>query len=70
MTENIVIAIIGAIVSLIGSASLVSWRLSRLEEKVDKHNGYSDTIAEMKTDIAVIKTDITYIKNAIARMEQ
>ncbi len=67
--ENIIIAIIGAIASVITSASLVNWRLKKLEEKVDKHNGYSDKIASITTDIAVMKNDLTYIKNAIARME-
>ncbi len=69
MTQDIIIAIIGAIGSVIASASLVNWRLKKLEEKVDKHNGYSDKIASITTDIAVMKTDITYIKNAIAKME-
>ena len=68
MTENIIIAILGAIVSVISSASLVNWRLKKLEEKVDKHNGYSDTIAKMQTDIAVMKNDLTYIKKAIDKL--
>lgn len=68
MSENIVIAIIGAIVSVVSSASLVSWRLQKLEEKVDKHNGYSDKIAAMQTDIAVIKTNMTYIKTAVEKL--
>ena len=70
MTENIIIAIIGAIASVIGSATLVNYRLTRLEEKVDKHSGYSDTIAEMQTDIAVMKNDLSYIKSAISRLEK
>ena len=68
MSENIIIAIIGAIVSILSSASLVNWRLKKLEEKVDKHNGYSDTIAKMQTDIAVMKNDLTYIKKAIDKL--
>ena len=67
--ENIIIAIIGAIASVLTSASLVNWRLNKLEEKVDKHNGYSDKIASITTDIAVMKNDLTYIKNALKRME-
>ena len=70
MTESIIIALIGAIGSVLTSASLVNWRLKKLEEKVDKHNAYSDKIASMTTDIAVIKTDLTYIKNAILRLEK
>lgn len=67
--ENIIIAIIGAIASVLSSATLVSWRLKKLEEKVDKHNAYSDKIASMTTDLAVIKNDITYIKTALTRLE-
>lgn len=70
MTENIVIAIIGAIVSIISSASLVNYRLSKLEEKVDKHNGYSDKISKMQTDIALIQKDINWIKDAISKLER
>lgn len=70
MTENIIIAIIGAIVSIISSASLVNYRLSKLEEKVDKHNGYSDKISKMQTDIALIQKDINWIKDAISKLER
>jgi cell division protein FtsX len=70
MTENIWIALIGAVVSIVGSASLVNYRLKKLEEKVDEHNGYATKIATITTDIAVIKNDITYIKNAILRLEK
>ena len=70
MSENILIAIIGAIVSIISSASLVNWRLSKLEEKVDKHNGYSDKISKMQTDIALIQKDINWIKSAIEKLER
>jgi hypothetical protein len=70
MSENILIAIIGAIVSIISSASLVNWRLSKLEEKVDKHNGYSDKIAKMQTDIALMQKDISWIKSAIEKLER
>ena len=70
MSENILIAIIGAIVSIISSASLVNWRLSKLEEKVDKHNGYSDKIAKMQTDIALMQKDISYIKSTIEKLER
>lgn len=70
MTENIIIAIIGAIVSIISSASLVNYRLNKLEEKVDKHNGYSDKISKMQTDIALIQKDINWIKDAISKLER
>ena len=70
MTENIIVAIIGAIASIIGSATLVNYRLKKLEEKVDQHNSYGDKIASMQTDIAVMKNDLSYIKSAISRIEK
>lgn len=70
MTENIIVAIIGAIASIVGSASLVNYRLKKLEEKVDQHNSYGDKIASMQTDIAVMKNDLSYIKSAIGRLEK
>ncbi len=57
--------VIAALISLIGvicsagvSLQLVNWRLQQLEKKVDKHNEYSDKIANMSTDIAVIKNTL------------
>ena len=70
MTENIIVAIIGAIASIVGSATLVNYRLKKLEEKVDQHNSYGDKIASMQTDIAVMKNDLSYIKTAIGRLEK
>jgi len=70
MTENIIVAIIGAIASIVGSATLVNYRLKKLEEKVDQHNSYGDKIASMQTDIAVMKNDLSYIKSAIGRLEK
>jgi len=70
MTESIIVAIIGAIASIVGSATLVNYRLKKLEEKVDQHNSYGDKIASMQTDIAVMKNDLSYIKSAIGRLEK
>ena len=70
MTENIIVAIIGAIASVLGSGVLVNYRLKKLEEKVDQHNSYGDKIARMQTDIAVMKNDLSYIKSAIGRLEK
>jgi len=54
MSENIVIALIGAAVSLVGSASLINWRLKSLEKKVDEHNGYAQKFAESSKDLALM----------------
>ena len=70
MTENIIIAILGVIASFIGSATLINYRLKKLEEKVDEHNGYAEKIAKMTTDIALMQKDISYIKSAIDKLER
>ena len=67
MSEGIIIALIGAIASVLSSAALVNWRIKKLEEKVDKHNGYSDIISHMQTDIALIQKDISYIKEMVEK---
>jgi len=68
MNDDVIIAVLGAITSIIGSYSLVNWRLKKLEEKVDAHNRYSDKIASLTTDMAVVRTDIGYIKKAIEKL--
>lgn len=67
MTEGIIIALIGAVASVISSAALVNWRIKKLEEKVDAHNKYSDKIASMQTDIALIQKDISYIREMVEK---
>ena len=64
--------IIAALISLIGvvfsagvSLQLVNWRLQQLEKKVDKHNEYSDKIAEIATDLAIIKTELQNMKEKV-----
>lgn len=67
MSEGIIIALIGAVASVISSAALVNWRIKKLEEKVDAHNKYSDKIASMQTDIALIQKDISYIREMVEK---
>lgn len=70
MSENVIVAIIGALASVVGSYSLVNYRLKKLEEKVDKHNAWGEKFQAQVTDIAVIKNDISYIKNAISKLDK
>ena len=67
MSEGIIIALIGAVASVLSSAALVNWRIKKLEEKVDAHNKYSDKIASMQTDIALIQKDISYIREMVEK---
>lgn len=65
MSENILTTFMTVVGSGLTSLVLVNWRLTKLEQKVDQHNKYSDKIASMTTDIALIKQDISYIKEKL-----
>ena len=58
MNTEVVVSVLGIILSAILSLNLVNWRLKKLEDKVDEHNKYSDRFANMATDIAVIKNTL------------
>lgn len=62
MTEVIVTALITGTFSVLASASLVNYRLNRLEKKVDEHNGYAKMYAETHEDISCMKLDIQWMK--------
>ena len=66
MTEVIITALITGTLSVLASASLINWRLKKLEEKVDEHNGYAKKFAETHEDIALMQKDIEYIKEKIS----
>jgi len=70
MTQDLVIAILGVIASMIGSASLINWRLKQLESRVDSHNNYAMKFSECTTDIKLIQQDIDYIKQSIAELKE
>ena len=63
-------SLVGTFAGIFATSKLTEYRIKKLEEKVDKHNGYSDIIAKMQTDIAVMKNDLSYIKQAISRLEK
>jgi len=69
MSENIIIAIIGMVGSIAGSALLINWRLKELERKVDIHNGYAEKFADINVSLAGMAKDIEYIKKAVEKAE-
>lgn len=69
MSEGIIIALIGAVASVLSSATLVNWRIKKLEEKVDIHNGWGEKFSSYATDIALIQKDIQYIKESIKELK-
>ena len=67
MNENIIVALISAGASMVGSYSLMNYRLKKLEEKVDQHNAWGEKFQKQTTDIAVIKKDISYIRKELEK---
>lgn len=62
-------SIISAILLNRKTTALLEYRMSKVEQKLDQHNGYakmfsetSKQIAEIQKDVAVIKTKLEYIE--------
>ena len=60
MNEIIValISLAGIIITSIISNSLIKWRLSALEEKVDKHNNLIERMYVVETELKDLKENI------------
>jgi len=67
MSESILVALITACGSIIGTASLINWRLQALEKKVDSHNNYAKMFADTTKEIALMGQEIKYIKERIGK---
>ena len=62
-------SILSAILLNRKTTALLEYRMSKVEQKLDQHNGYakmfsetSHEISEIRQDVAVIKTKIEYIE--------
>ena len=65
MSSEIVVALIslagtflGTIGGILASQKLISYRISQLEEKVDKHNTLIDRMYRIETRVTVIEDEI------------
>ena len=74
MSESIIVAIITGAFALIGtflanrkSASLLEYRLQKLEEKVEEHNGYAKMFSE---NIPLIREQIKVANHRIEDLER
>lgn len=54
--------IISAILLNRKTMALLEFRMKRVEEKLDKHNGYAEKFGNIEIDIAKIQKDVEYIK--------
>ena len=69
MSPEIISAIIsilgtlgGAFLGVVTSARLTAYRIEQLEKKVDKHNGFAETIPVIQSQISNIYHEINEIK--------
>jgi len=65
MNDNIIVALISVFGSMLGSATLINWRLKSLEQKVEEHNGYAKMFNEHTLNIALMQKDISFIKDKL-----
>lgn len=66
MSQEVLSALIGAAGGVLGvlmSFPLLTWRVSQLEKKVDKHN----TIIERTYKL---ENDVEYLKDAVSKIEK
>lgn len=69
MNTEVIISVLGVILSAILSLNLVNWRLKKLEDKMDEvdkslkeHNSYAVKFAEISGDIKAIYTELKNMK--------
>lgn len=69
MSTEVIVSVLGVILSAILSLNLVNWRLKRLEDKMDdvdkhlkEHNNYAVKFAEVSGDIKAIRTELENLK--------
>jgi len=72
ISDNVLVALLsllgtcaGAFGGIIASSKLTSFRLKKLEEKVDKHNSFAERIPVINEQIKVINHRIADIENIL-----
>lgn len=72
ISDNVLVALlsligtcVGAFGGIIASSKLTSFRLKKLEEKVDKHNSFAERIPVINEQIKVINHRIADIENIL-----
>lgn len=77
MTEGIIIALIGFLGTIIGSAigvvassKLINYRLQQLEEKVNKHNNLIERTYELERKESVVEEHIHNLEEEIHDLKE
>lgn len=76
MTEGIIIALIGFLGTIIGSAigviassKLINYRLEQLEQKVNKHNNLIERTYELERKESIVEEHIENIESEIHELK-
>lgn len=77
MTEGIIIALIGFLGTIIGSAigvvassKLINYRLQQLEEKVNKHNNLIERTYELERKESIVEEHIHNLEEEIHDLKE
>lgn len=77
MDANVIVAVIGASASLLGSffgivasSKMTTYRISQLEEKVSKHNNLIERVYHLEQDNAVQNEKIAVANHRIEDLER
>ena len=63
-------ALAGALIGILASAKLTTYRIEQLEKKVDKHNQVIDRVYKLEQHGAVIDEEIKVANHRIADLEE
>ena len=76
MSEAVIVAVLGFIGTIVGSAigvltanKLVNYRIEQLEKKVDKHNNLVERTYHLEQEVELLKKDRDYVKQEIEHIE-
>lgn len=77
MTETLIVAVLslfgtmfGSIAGILTTNKLVNFRLDRIEEKVEKHNGIADRVLELEINMRAQWTRVDDAKKAIEELKR
>lgn len=77
MTPELIVAVfsglgtlVGALSGIIVSSKLTSFRLERLEKKVDEHNHFGERIPALATKIENLDTEFKTLHNEFERFRE
>ena len=59
----------GALIGILASAKLTTYRIEQLEKKVDKHNQVIDRVYNLEKKSAVVDEEIKVVNHRIADLE-